>query len=407
MGFVVLHIQKAKGNDAGTSSHIERTIHPANADESRMRWNRELVDLPDGVKDRTAAIQHRLNTAGLTRKIGTNQVRALRLMLSCTPEDMQRIQNEGQLEEWSKDNVDWLKKTFGADNLVAATLHLDEKTPHIHATVVPIVAGERRKAKEAKAPEPGKKQYRKKNTATPRLCADDVMARDKLKGYQDTYAEAMAKYGLKRGIEGSEARHISNLQYYRDLEANKQDLEEHVEALQEQKEEVNDKIWDLYDRKDEARDRFIDMDRRVNQKRDELIEVEAKLEIANRELSPDKLREDFNLLRILLPQTDEVLRIGKLCQSVGFSQPDTVVMINGQSVPFSGLLYSQEYNRTFQADNATAKIEKDTDKAGRFCLTINGINIIDWFKQKFEELQRVIRPHVKPIPPTAKKGRGL
>ncbi|MFQ7503086.1 MAG: hypothetical protein ACLRMJ_08175 [Alistipes finegoldii] len=28
-----------------------------------------------------------------------------------------------------------------------------------------------------------------------------MMARDKLKAYQTTYAEAMAKYGLQRGIE--------------------------------------------------------------------------------------------------------------------------------------------------------------------------------------------------------------
>jgi len=74
------------------------------------------------------------------------------------------------------------------DNLVSAVLHMDEKTPHIHATVVPIVTGERRKAKaEIKD---GKKKYKKKNQNAPRLCADDVMARDKLTAYQTFYAEA-------------------------------------------------------------------------------------------------------------------------------------------------------------------------------------------------------------------------
>ena len=77
---------------------------------------------------------------------------------------------------------------------------MDEKTPHIHATVVPIVRGERRKAKleRAKNAASGKKTYRTKKDR-PRLCADDVMARDKLKAYQTTYAEAMTKYGLQRG----------------------------------------------------------------------------------------------------------------------------------------------------------------------------------------------------------------
>ena len=56
-------------------------------------------------------------------------------------------------------------------------LHMDEKTPHIHATIVPIVTGERRKAQ--KEEQNGKKKYRKKSTQDVRLCADDVMARHK------------------------------------------------------------------------------------------------------------------------------------------------------------------------------------------------------------------------------------
>ena len=147
MGFVVLHIQKPKGNDARTTAHIERTVNPANADQSRTHLNEDLIPYPNGVKDRTHAIQHRIETAGIKRKISHNQIRALQIMLSGTPEDMQRIQAEGKLNEWSNDNIKWLQETFGKDNVVSAVLHLDEKTPHIHATVVPIVSGERRKVR--------------------------------------------------------------------------------------------------------------------------------------------------------------------------------------------------------------------------------------------------------------------
>ena len=114
----------------------------------------------------------------------------------------------GRLDDWCNDNIDWLKHTFGAENAVSAVLHLDEKTPHIHATVVPIVTGERRKVKTEKQAD-GKKKYKKKNPNTARLCADDIMARDKLKAYQDSYAAAMAKYGLQRGVDGSEAKHVT------------------------------------------------------------------------------------------------------------------------------------------------------------------------------------------------------
>jgi hypothetical protein len=70
MGFVVLHIDKASGNDAGMTAHIERTIDPANADKERTHLNRKLIEFPEGVDNRTQAIQHRLDTAKLTRHAG-------------------------------------------------------------------------------------------------------------------------------------------------------------------------------------------------------------------------------------------------------------------------------------------------------------------------------------------------
>ena len=68
MGFVVLHMEKAHGGDSGTTAHIERFIIPKNADPTRTHLNRRLIEYPDGVKDRSAAIQQRLEEAGLTRK---------------------------------------------------------------------------------------------------------------------------------------------------------------------------------------------------------------------------------------------------------------------------------------------------------------------------------------------------
>lgn len=64
MGYAVLHLEKAKGADGAMSTHIERTIHPKNADRTRTHLNRELVRFPEGVKNRTQAIAHRIETAG-------------------------------------------------------------------------------------------------------------------------------------------------------------------------------------------------------------------------------------------------------------------------------------------------------------------------------------------------------
>ena len=193
MGFVVLHMEKAHGSDSGTTAHIERFIIPKNADPTRTHLNRKLITHPDGIKDRSAAIQRRLEEAGLTRKIGNNQVRAIRFNVSGTPEDMARIEAEERLGEWCADNIRYFADLFGKENIEAAHLHRDEETPHIHVTPVPIVKGER---KHRKREGQAKKRYRKNPAGTVRLCADDIMTRMKLKSYQDSYTLAMAKYGL-------------------------------------------------------------------------------------------------------------------------------------------------------------------------------------------------------------------
>lgn len=57
MGYAVLHIDKARGNDSAMSAHIERTFVPNNVDATRTHLNRELVQFPAGVTNRTEAPQ--------------------------------------------------------------------------------------------------------------------------------------------------------------------------------------------------------------------------------------------------------------------------------------------------------------------------------------------------------------
>ena len=240
MGYISIQINKAKGSaDTGASDHIERKTTPKNADPTRTHLNRELVEFPDGVTDRTEAISHRIRTAGIRRKITPDQVRAIRIVLSGTHEDIVKVQDEGRLNEWCDDNLQWLHRTFGRENTVSAVLHMDEHTPHIHATVVPIVTGERRKASKKQAE--GKRTYRKKAN-TVRLCADDLMSRERLVAYHDSYAAAMAKYGLQRGVRGSEARHTTTAQYYRDLKRQTGELEANVRQLQTERQQAKQEL---------------------------------------------------------------------------------------------------------------------------------------------------------------------
>lgn len=291
MGYVVLHLDKSPSNEAAMTAHIARTQMPPNADPSRTHLNRELIDFPEGVADRTQAINYRLAHAGLTRKIGTNQVRVIRVMLTGSHDDMKRIEAEGKLDAWCADNLAWLNKTFGADNVVSAVLHRDESTPHIHASVVPIVTGERRKVREKREPDkPGKKKYRKKSPNAVRLCNDDVMSRIKLKEYQDTYAEAMAGYGLQRGIDGSVARHISTQEFYRNAIAGQKNLQDNIDELLRIEEQKRQAVERLKQQEQEARTGYEQAEAMREHKAAELEATEHELKAVKGELKTEKLK---------------------------------------------------------------------------------------------------------------------
>ena len=434
MGYAVLHMEKTGGTDAAMSAHIERTIHPKNADANRTHLNRELVRFPDGVENRTQAIQHRLDNAGLARKIGNNQVRAIRVLLTGTHEDMERITSEDRLDEWCSDNLKYLADTFGRENIVSAVLHMDEQTPHIHATLVPIVKGERKRKKKE---EQVKKRYRKKPTDTARLCANEIMTRTKLKSYQDTYAQAMSGYGLQRGIDGSEAKHITTRQYYRDLVQQTEQLQTDIAQLQDRKDmaqeelrrakkevqteklkgaattaaaNIAESVGSLFgSNKVKALERENSALHQVVATHEETIEtLQAKIQTMqadhNRQLldmqqkhinelgqTEANLKREISRLTVLLsktvkwfPQIKDMLNLERLCLAVGFNKEQTATLLTGNPVEYCGELYSEEHKRKFMAKEVKAKVF--TDK-GKFVLMIDLRPIGEWFREQFEKLK--------------------
>jgi chaperonin cofactor prefoldin len=431
MGYISIQINKAKGSaDTGASDHIERKSIPKNADPTRTHLNRELVEFPDGVADRTEAISHRIRTAGIRRKITPDQVRAIRIVLSGTHEDMIKVQDEGRLGEWCDDNLQWLHRTFGKENTVSAVLHMDEHTPHIHATVVPIVTGERRKARKKQAE--GKRTYRKKANAV-RLCADDLLTREKLVAYHDCYAKVMAKYGLQRGIRGSEARHTTTAQFYRDLKRQTGELEANVQQLQteqrqaeRQLDEVRKEIKSekLEIAKTEAKTALVakvgsllgsgklkelEADNRILQgevaARDEsiellqrqmlrqqeehhrqLMELQAK---HRRELSDKQAvhQKEVSFLKSIIskaqtwfPLFQELVYMEKFCLKVGFNERQTATLISGKPLFYEGELYSEEHKRKFTTERAGFQVVKAPTNRSKLALAINGQLIGEWFK---------------------------
>lgn len=422
MGYFSLDIKKAKGtSDTTQSDHIERKIIPKNADPTRTHLNRVLVEYPDGVHGRDEAIVHRLNTAGIRRKITHDQVRVVRVVLSGTHEDMMNIQEKGELDEWCGDSIQWLQATFGKDNVVAAHLHMDEKTPHIHAAVVPIVTGERRKAKKEQAD--GKRKYRKKTNSV-RLCADDLFNRQTLIAYHDNYARVMTKYGLQRGVRGSEARHTTTMQYYRDLKKKNETLETETRLLQEKKAEAQEELKQvkaeirtdklksaatdtatalassvgslfgsgrmksLERRNEDLQDRILELEdearQRERQQAEQIQEIRNAYEQQHRKLSEftDFVRRYFPYVEKLMPV------INFLRERLGFNDGIIRRLCEFKEVGIKGELYSSEFNRSFDTRHSVCSIKQD--ESGKFDFKIDGVSHVSWFRKKMNEFRETI-----------------
>lgn len=449
MGYVVLHFNKAKGNEARMTKHIERKVDPPNVDKGRTHLNRELIDFPDGVTNRTQAIQHRIKTADIFRKITADQVRVIRVNVSGSHGDMMRIQSEGRLDEWCRDNLDYFKREFGEKNIVSAVLHLDEKTPHIHIALVPVVTGLRRKAKEGA-----------KEKETVRLCADDVLTKSKMKGYQDSYAVAMGKYGLQRGIEGSKARHKTTAQYYRDTFEQTLNLKDEVGELQRQKQQEQLILMELQEKEVKEQERLAALEAETDRKQKEVDEKQREVQKAKNEIAllgvesslkktaknvsegigalmgnpkakkleaqNEKLKQEIETLQeekeVISKQAkrdsaekdrsilerDSVINIHKgkldrlfdyfpilgeydfimrLCDVIQLPANFINKLFSDKEVSFTGKLHSPEHKHFFDADNVKIAIAKNA-KDNKPFLAIEGKEYGVWFreqKQKFYE----------------------
>lgn len=449
MSFASFHIDKVNSSLNSIGKHIERTSQPDNVDPTRTHLNRnDIVEFPEGIHSFAEAVEHRIATAGLRRKVGKNQVRCMTFIMSSDHDAMKRIEAEGRLDEWVDVSMRWAKDTFGKENVVGASLHMDEYTPHLHLVVVPITTTERKKKpRESKA----KKRYRTQPKNAPRLSADSIMTRENLIHFQDTYGEAMAQFGLERGIKGSEGRHVDQHEYYRQCQIKKKDLEQDVAALSTEKEQLGTETRFLEKRKTElergnrwiektitetkaANEQMTRENAQLAKDRKLLVEYNSTLketvvgmieEYKGLETSKEKLSKEVSALEAskmsvaydsdyaeykadiekYFPDVPDLLIWARYCKHIGFPDSFTQRIIAQQPVPFQGTLYSPEHSQRFKTEHSEAKLERDPKEKHRFILTIDGVNVFQWFRNKAKELLAKIG--IKPKEPTKGFSRGI
>lgn len=204
--------------------------------------------------------------------------------------DNSHITRSKDIERWARDIYMFMAKRYGEENIISFYVHLDEKNPHAHCTLVPVdkernrifwvsVFGKNRFEEGANMPQQ----------------------------HNAFEAEVGRKWGLERGsnMEETKAKHRSTEEYKRDLVTEVTGLETTREGLQKQihRAEIKLKgistmIDNLHARRDDIQEQIdqiaqqfgqdgtdnAELAQKMAQLRQELKDVDEKLVLRNKQL---------------------------------------------------------------------------------------------------------------------------
>ena len=189
VGYAVVHMMKIKsGAVGGIQSHNNREHEPKtnpDVDMSRSEDNYDLIPC-DNYK---RSIKEKLsNLVESSRAVRKDAVVVCNFIVTSDSETMEALGTDHQ-REFFQDSVKWFSDRYGADRVLNATVHMDETTPHLHIGVMPI-------------------------TQDGRLSAKAIFTKTEMKAIQTEFARDVGeKYGLERGVEGSERTHLSEARF--------------------------------------------------------------------------------------------------------------------------------------------------------------------------------------------------
>ena len=114
------------------------------------------------------------------------------------------------------DCYQFFAERYGEENIIAAVVHNDETTPHMHLNLMPVTKGGR-------------------------LCSKQLFDKPQLQQLQTDFYEAVGKrWGLQRGKEGSQKKHLSTAEFkakkiIEQAEAIREENQVYADALEEAK----------------------------------------------------------------------------------------------------------------------------------------------------------------------------
>ena len=178
-----INVEKIQNYAAGLGDHNNRINIPNDVkpwiDESRSHLNYDLIPCANY----ETAIKEKLSAAKLTRKLTLSGERKSILAMSfCVYAPTNNDHNLNR--KYFEDCLKFIETLVGSNNIIAAQVHNDERTPHMHIVCVPLI-----------------QKKNKKGELKNHLSYKDFFGSpSQLRQLQTDFAkEVGAKYGLKRG----------------------------------------------------------------------------------------------------------------------------------------------------------------------------------------------------------------
>ena len=151
MSYSILRLSKVKGsnNTKGIQKHCQReNKNYQNPDINSMmtQFNYDLINDKQINYNQTIDEKIDANYSG-NRKIRSDAIRHVDGIIT-SDSDFFKGLTPREERQFFKDSLEFLKEEYGEENMVYATVHVDEKTPHMHFGFVPLTDDGRLSAKE-------------------------------------------------------------------------------------------------------------------------------------------------------------------------------------------------------------------------------------------------------------------
>lgn len=192
MSYGILRVQKINMNGVkGIEFHDGRKGNGVSHTNHDINWERSFLNYDlhtPSVTDFKKAIKERIRSLNLPKAVRKDAVVMAQVLVTSDSDFFSNFDYEEQ-EFFFKDCYRFLCNRYGEENVISATVHLDEKTPHLHFNFVPV-------------------------TADGRLSAKSIFTRQELiKQQDDFFDEVGSLYGLERGKSGGKQKHLDVIDY--------------------------------------------------------------------------------------------------------------------------------------------------------------------------------------------------